>query len=185
MIKTLVKGLLIEDSDTSAAQTLGVLQGAKRVDYHMTHVKDRAQALAFLNSQGARDTGLVILDLVLKNGEGQALVRDIRQAMPHEAALVVLTIRDEEETGIECLQAGADAFITKGSYSSSEEFLKAIRFFLVSKEIRMKGEKLVSPACATMERHEEKIREQELVLTSSTSAAVGQPTCPFWPGKKH
>ena len=177
MIRPVVRGLLIEDSDVSAAQTLGILNSSARVDYHLAHVRDKSQALPILKNPCMADFRLVILDLILRNGEGKALVREIREAMPPDATLVILTIKDDEDIGVECLEAGADAFMGKGSYPNSELFLHTIRYAIAKRDIIRKGAQFVAPACAILDRHESKIRTQEEELAAAS--AIGETECPF------
>src|SRR5205085_9443838 len=54
---------------------------------------------------------LVITDLAMPNIDGVELCRRIRQKS--EIPIIVLSVRDQEKTKIEALDAGADDYVTK------------------------------------------------------------------------
>ena len=58
-----------------------------------------------------RKPDLVILDLGLPDGDGNAFIREVRQwsSMP----VIVLSARSDEQDKIEALDAGADDYLTK------------------------------------------------------------------------
>lgn len=55
---------------------------------------------------------LIILDLMLPDGSGTALLRHLRQQR-HEVPVLVLTARSELDTKVENFDAGADDYLTK------------------------------------------------------------------------
>jgi two-component system KDP operon response regulator KdpE len=64
-----------------------------------------------LAAAGTRQPDLLVLDLGLPDGEGVALIRDVRQWS--DVPIVVLSARVEEAGKIEALDAGADDYLTK------------------------------------------------------------------------
>ena len=59
---------------------------------------------------GAAD--LIVLDLILPDGDGMDLLREIRAAGQH-AAVIVLSSRDAEPDRVTALEIGADDYVTK------------------------------------------------------------------------
>jgi DNA-binding response OmpR family regulator len=55
---------------------------------------------------------LVILDLLLPDGDGQVLLQDLVRARPHEVVIVVSRVSDTD-TKIRCMQLGARDYVTK------------------------------------------------------------------------
>src|SRR5713226_8790052 len=61
--------------------------------------------------------GLAIIDLGLPTKEGLDLLRRIRAGSP-DLLVLILSVSGDPETHFNCLDAGADDFITKPFYSS-------------------------------------------------------------------
>lgn len=55
---------------------------------------------------------LIVLDLVLPDGDGMELLRELRAAGQH-AAVIVLSSRDAESDRVTALEIGADDYVTK------------------------------------------------------------------------
>lgn len=98
--------LLVEDD-----QGLGAaLRDHIVADGHVPDwVQDLADARACLDTV---DYGLVLLDLMLPDGGGIGLLRDLRGA-GHRVPLMILTARDRVTDRIEGLNAGADDYLVK------------------------------------------------------------------------
>lgn len=60
---------------------------------------------------GSRKPDLIIVDLGLPDGDGKALIRDVRSWM--SAPIVVLSAREQESEKVEALDAGADDYLVK------------------------------------------------------------------------
>ena len=54
---------------------------------------------------------LMILDLGLPDGDGQDIIREVRQLS--EVPVIVVSARQEEDEKIKALDAGADDYVTK------------------------------------------------------------------------
>ncbi len=60
---------------------------------------------------GSRQPDLMIVDLGLPDGDGKALIREVRSWI--SAPIVVLSAREEETEKVEALDAGADDYLVK------------------------------------------------------------------------
>lgn len=64
------------------------------------------------------EPNLILLDLLLPNGDGQALLKDLKtDERTRNSLVVVLTNLADEETRKQCEEVGADAFLVKADYS--------------------------------------------------------------------
>jgi DNA-binding NarL/FixJ family response regulator len=70
---------------------------------------------------------LVIVDLVLKDGDGLDLIKLMHSIHP-ELPLLVISMQDEEIYAERCLKAGAGGYIMK--HSATDEFMDAINAVL-------------------------------------------------------
>lgn len=70
---------------------------------------------------------LVVIDLVLKDGDGLDLIKNSQALFP-DLPLLVISMQDEEIYAERCLKAGAGGYIMK--HSATEEFLDAIHAVL-------------------------------------------------------
>ena len=102
--------LLIED-DPGDAQILRVWLGLEVPGrYRLLHVDRLAAALAILDEQGV---DAVIADLSLPDSRGLATVRALESHLGN-AALIVLSGNDDENTAITTMRAGSQDFLVKG-----------------------------------------------------------------------
>ena len=98
--------LLVED-DLPLASALAEFLGAKGFVCECAASLQAARALLPLAHWGA-----VLLDWQLPDGEGLALLPLLRARLP-EAAVIVLTARDQITDRIQGLDAGADDYLVK------------------------------------------------------------------------
>lgn len=70
---------------------------------------------------------LVVLDLILRSGDGMDLLRSLKERYPHLPSLVI-SMQDEEIYAERALRAGAKGYLMK--HSAADEFLDAIRAVL-------------------------------------------------------
>ncbi len=98
--------LIIED-EVSLSKMLS--DGLKDSDYQNDVVQNLADARYFL---GIRNYDLILLDWMLPDGNGIDLINEIKQ-ISHKTAVIVLSARDDKESEIEALRAGADDYIKK------------------------------------------------------------------------
>lgn len=101
--------LLVEDSLGDAGLVLQMLKRSPVIKTEVDHVERVAAARANLHS---RSYDCVLLDLGLPDAQGIEALRLIRGAT-QDAAIVVLTGFEDEETEIEALQEGAQDYLAK------------------------------------------------------------------------
>jgi two-component system KDP operon response regulator KdpE len=100
--------LLVED-DRELRATLREALAVE--DYDVLTAASMAEARALL-THGARDgVDLVLLDLGLPDGDGEALLAELRARGP--AAVIVVSARESDAPKIRLLDAGADDYLVK------------------------------------------------------------------------
>lgn len=99
---------VVEDDDTLAEPLLAALRSAGHRAQRSSTVLGTKSAL----NDGSTVPDLVLCDLGLPDGDGIALCRWLRYALP-DAIIVVLTARDAESDVVVALDAGADDYLTK------------------------------------------------------------------------
>jgi DNA-binding response OmpR family regulator len=97
--------LVVEDELLMRRMLLELLQ---REGYEVTTVGTVAEALGEVNR---RDFDLILLDLVLPDGDGLAACRRIRER--HRMPIIILSTRRELEDRVAGLETGADDYIVK------------------------------------------------------------------------
>ncbi|MCA1906801.1 MAG: EAL domain-containing protein [Magnetospirillum sp.] len=100
--------LLVEDNRVDASLVLGRMQ--RFDDMRLHWVESLAGCQAFLGVHGA---DAVLLDLTLGDAAGTALIDSVRE-VAGDAAIVILTGNDDEETGLLALRHGCQDFLVKG-----------------------------------------------------------------------
>jgi DNA-binding response OmpR family regulator len=101
-----VRILLVEDEDRIASFIVKGLSSEG-------HIVDRARTLAEAGELGAgEEHDLVVLDLVLPDGDGRALLRELR-ATRVDVPVLVLSALGEVDDKVELLDMGANDYITK------------------------------------------------------------------------
>ena len=93
MAKVSVNMLMIEDDPVFAASFLGMIEASPLFLYRPTLVTTMADAFEVISKQSF---DLIVLDLILPNGEGTKLVRSIRESAPATPIVVVTGLEDEE-----------------------------------------------------------------------------------------
>jgi DNA-binding NarL/FixJ family response regulator len=85
---------------------------------------DAADAAAALEAVAAADPGVIILDVSLGTTSGIDLIRELKQRAPH-AAVLVMSMHDEELYAERALRAGASGYVMK--HEATQSILRAIR----------------------------------------------------------
>lgn len=102
--------ILIVEDDTDISNLLEVLLTRSLPGYELLTASTAAAAMEYL----AKDTyTLVVLNLMLPDGDGRALLRHIRNWHPHELPVFVLSAIDQQSIREECLALGARSFFNK------------------------------------------------------------------------
>ncbi len=109
--------LLVEDSPSDAELTRVAIQEGK-IDNNLHHVKDGAEAMAFLRREGKYATAprpdLILLDLNLPKMSGLEVLRAIRadQRLKSLVVTILTTSRDENHV-FDAYDLNVNAYITK------------------------------------------------------------------------
>jgi two-component system OmpR family response regulator len=98
--------LIIEDEIT-LNKTLS--DGLKEFGYQNDVAENISDGRYFLN---IRNYNLVLLDWMLPDGSGVDMIAEIKEQSP-KTSIIVLSARDDKESEIEALRAGADDYIKK------------------------------------------------------------------------
>ena len=98
--------LIIED-EVTLNKTLS--DGLKEFGYQNDVAENISDGRYFL---GIRNYNLVLLDWMLPDGNGVDIIAEIKERSP-KTAVIVLSARDDKESEIEALRAGADDYIKK------------------------------------------------------------------------
>ena len=98
--------LIIED-EVTLNKTLS--DGLKEFGYQNDVAENISDGRYFL---GIRNYNLVLLDWMLPDGNGVDIIAEIKERSP-KTSVIVLSARDDKESEIEALRAGADDYIKK------------------------------------------------------------------------
>lgn len=101
--------LIIED-DPDISNLLKVLLTQKSERYQVTVAANTGEATARINQQ---QFALVVLDLVLPDGDGRVLLREIRAGVAATVPVFVLSGIDRQSIRDECLALGAQRYFNK------------------------------------------------------------------------
>ncbi|MGD0259501.1 MAG: response regulator [Verrucomicrobiota bacterium] len=109
-----IKALLIDDDpiQLQAIENLLAVAGSQR--FELSGAGSLAAGLERLAAGGA---DVVLLDLGLPDSSGAETFRSLHQRFPN-LPVVVFTSREDEELGLELVQAGAEDYLVKGKVSS-------------------------------------------------------------------
>lgn len=110
-------GILIVDDDRTVGGV--VLSYLRREEMAGRHLPNGA---GLLDTIGEMDPDLLVLDVMLPDGDGVSLCRDVRARHPH-LPVILLTARADEGDRIGGLSAGADDYVTK-PFSARELMLR-------------------------------------------------------------
>lgn len=121
--------LLVEDGLVDARMTIHALRRSG-VHHRLTLVRTVQEAISFLSREGifarAPRPDLVLLDLVLPDGDGVDVLRGIRNLQViSPIPVVILTASDDAEDRELCESLQIDNYITKPV--DEEKFLRVIR----------------------------------------------------------
>jgi DNA-binding response OmpR family regulator len=118
--------ILIVDDERAIRDLIG--RALSEAGYQTDLAEDGATGLAL---SGARDYGLIILDLVMPGMDGRAFLARLHAGQPAAAAshpipaVLVLSCVDDVATKVSCLELGAQDYLTKPF--SLAEFLARVR----------------------------------------------------------
>lgn len=110
--------ILVVDDEPQITRVLRTTLSANGYDVRVAH--DGESALELMKDWR---TDLVVTDLGMPNVDGVELCRRVRHTS--EIPIIVLSVRNQEKTKIEALDAGADDYVTKPF--SADELMARIR----------------------------------------------------------
>jgi DNA-binding response OmpR family regulator len=102
-----VSGILVVDDDRTVGEVL--LKYLDRADLQGRHMESATGLMDVLDRM---QPDLLVLDVMLPDGDGMVLCSEIREATP-ELPVILLTARSEEIDRIAGLTAGADDYVVK------------------------------------------------------------------------
>ncbi|MEY4642480.1 MAG: hypothetical protein RLZZ227_2474 [Pseudomonadota bacterium] len=102
--------ILIVEDDADISNLMKVLLTRKSDNYRIKIASSSAEASVSLKQQ---HYGLVVLDLVLSDGDGRVLLREIRATLGPGIPVFVLSGVDRQSIKDECLALGAQRFFSK------------------------------------------------------------------------
>lgn len=102
--------LIIED-DADISNLMKVMLAQKSDQYRATIAGNAAEAMAAMKQHSS--FALIVLDLVLPDGDGRVLLRDIRAMAPASVPVFVLSGIDRQSIKDECLALGAQRYFNK------------------------------------------------------------------------
>jgi DNA-binding response OmpR family regulator len=108
--------LLIEDNPAPAQHIEELLKTAGEARYALTTLGRFADAGERLVQQ---QWDVIVLDLVLPNGEGIELVRRIKELAP-DVPLLIVTATDDEELALGAIREGAQDYLVKGQFDGPQ-----------------------------------------------------------------
>lgn len=101
-----MKNVLLVEDDRAVA--LAVIYSLKKEGFNVYHAINLKTAREMLND----DIDIILLDLMLPDGDGYELLTEIRQAK-NEIPVIFMTACDEESNVVLGLDLGADDYVTK------------------------------------------------------------------------
>lgn len=113
--------ILVVDDEPQITRVLRTVLSAHGYDVRVAH--DGESALELMRDWR---TDLLITDLAMPNVDGVELCRRVRTMS--ELPIIVLSVRNEDRTKVEALDAGADDYVTKPF--SSDELMARVRAML-------------------------------------------------------
>ncbi len=150
--KLLMRILIIEDEITLNKM---LAEGLKEFGYQSDVVETLKDGEYYLD---IRNYDLVLMDWMLPDGNSVDIIGDIKSQTP-KTIVVILSARDDNESEIEALRAGADDYIRK-------PFDFDILIARIEARLRFGGSNIIEIENLTINPEEEKItyKEQEIEL---------------------
>ena len=135
--------LIIED-EVTLSKTLA--EGLKEYGYQNDIAENINDGRYYLD---IRNYDLVLMDWMLPDGSGVELIPEIKEKRP-KTAIIVLSARDDKESEIEALRAGADDYIKK-------PFDFEILLMRIEAKLRFGGSNIIEIEDLVINPEEEKI----------------------------
>jgi DNA-binding response OmpR family regulator len=131
MTASLTRALIIEDNAAYSALLKAMLTEDQSQTFSAECVRSLSSGLACLTHG---DFELVLLDLHLPDAEGYVACEKISAAAPSLPIVIVSGSSEEDGFAIECLQRGAQDYLTKGDFDQ-KLLLHSVRYATQRKKI--------------------------------------------------
>lgn len=116
-----VNVLLIEDDENSRKITKEILSRSDTTNFFVSSVETLADAIEVLKSNNTYD--VVILDLVLPNGEGLSVFKQVKKVCDKP----IIIVSGYEDKALECVKYGAQDYLVKPHYDG-RTLIRSIRY---------------------------------------------------------
>ena len=116
MTQKQLRVLLVEDETVSAMLIGLMLEDYTTVKYVIDTVKTLKEAKLTLESN---KYDVILLDLILPNGEGLSTVREVRK-YAKDIPLVVVTGEDNDELALDTVREKAQDYLVKGKFNQRD-----------------------------------------------------------------
>lgn len=140
----LIRVLLIEDDQADAFLIQELLSEAAAknksgaIEATIRHVERLAEALRLV---GEEEFDIVISDLGLPDSQGLATIKQLAAGV-RQIPIVVMTGLDDQRSGYEAVNAGAQDYLVKGQVSG-EMLVRSIRYAMERKRIENEKEQAI------------------------------------------
>lgn len=140
---TNVNVLLIEDDESSRKITKELLSRSDTINFSVSSVMTLADAIEVLKSNNIYD--VVILDLVLPNGEGLSVFKSVQSVCDKP----IIIISGYEDKALECVKYGAQDYLVKPHYNG-EILIRSIRYAIERHKWKSSFNKIVESTHAAI-----------------------------------
>lgn len=140
MMEEIIKILVVEDDEVDRMAVSRALKKSGMA-VEMSTATDCTSALSYLNQQNFE---CVLLDYRLPDGNGLALVQEIRKA-GLTVPLIVLTGQGDEQTAVDLMKSGASDYLPKSKLSAqtlARSLRNAVRIYRAEKEAALATQRL-------------------------------------------
>ncbi len=135
---TILKILLVEDSESDARLLLESIQSSNVTGLEVNFARSLAEAMEYLENNEA---DAVLLDLSLPDSSGLETVERLVHARSN-LPVVVLTGVDDENTGVEALRLGAQDYLVKGQ-TDGRIIARAVRYAVERRQADYERDRLL------------------------------------------
>ena len=118
-----IKVLLVEDNPGDSLIIQEQLKQTDAIEFNLSHGSDLSSAIVIMEQ---KYFDIILLDLVLPDGQGIELFLKIQEANPH-IPIILLTGMDDNELASEVVHQGAQDYLIKGQ-TSGELLKRAISY---------------------------------------------------------
>jgi CheY-like chemotaxis protein len=141
--------LIIDDDAVDRMRTHRLLRETPTLRIvHITEAVDKAAGLAALR---VNDFGCVLLDYILPDGNGISLLRELLALPKPPPPVIMQTVCNDEQTGLQAIEAGAQDYLVKGRFDS-QLLTRTIRYARERHKLLRQKQALVQELQTALER---------------------------------